>query len=149
MRRFPSPEQSKTGNSKKQVLTPCLLPLPLPALYFFWNSALYIKHIFILLPFQISSEIWKMTYIHINIYRYIYQKLWLVLFWRRYLLFLFINIGIITFVSVILNKIKIIFTPIYLRCCKIPKGYSSNSSNINDYVNIVEITSNLHYTRIA
>ena len=29
----------------------------------------------------------------------------------------------------------------YLHCCKIPKGYISNSSHISDYVNIVEITS--------
>ena len=55
-------------------------------------------------------------------YKYLHWKLWLVLFWRTYVLFLFIflfiNIGIIIFVSVILKKIKIIFTPIYLRCCK-------------------------------
>ena len=38
------------------------------------------------------------------------------------------------FVSVILKKIKIIFVPIYLRCHKIPKGYSSNSSKISDIV---------------
>ena len=54
------------------------------------------------------------------------------------MLFLFINIGIIIFVSFILKKIAIIFIPIYLRCCKIPKRYSSNSS---DYVNIVKTTS--------
>ena len=36
-----------------------------------------------------------------------------------------LNIGIIIFVSVILKKIKVTFIPIYLRCCKIPKGYSS------------------------
>ena len=59
------------------------------------------------------------------------------------------NIGIIIFVSVILTMIKIIFTPIYFVAAKIPKGYSSNSSNINDYINIVEITSTLHYTRKA
>ena len=31
----------------------------------------------------------------------------------------------------------------YLRCCKIPKGFISNSFNINinDYVSIVKITS--------
>ena len=34
------------------------------------------------------------------------------------ILFLFINISIIIFVSVILKKIKIIFIPIYLRYCK-------------------------------
>ena len=71
------------------------------------------------------------------------------LFWRRHILFLFINITIIIFVSVILKKTKIIFIPIYLRCCKIPKGYSSSSSNISDNVNIVETTSTQHYTRIA
>ena len=65
------------------------------------------------------------------------------------MLFLLINIGIIVFVSVIFKKIKIIAIPIYLRCCKIPKVYSSNSSNINDYVNIVEITSTQHDTTIA
>ena len=32
---------------------------------------------------------------------------------------------------------------------KFRKGYSSNSSNINDYVNIVEKTSTQHYTRFA
>ena len=53
------------------------------------------------------------------------------------------------FVSVILKEIEIIFIPIYLRCFKIPKGHSSNSSNSSDYVNIVEITSTQHYTRIA
>ena len=56
--------------------------------------------------------------------------------------------SIITFVSVIWKKIKIIFIHYYLRCCKIPKGYSSSSSNISDYVNIVEITSTQHYTTI-
>ena len=34
--------------------------------------------------------------------------------------------------SVILKKI-ITFIHIYLRCCKIPSGYSSNSSNVSDY----------------
>ena len=58
--------------------------------------------------------------------------------------FLYINIGIIVFVSVILKKLKIIFIPIYLRCCKIPEEYSSNSSNISDNVNIVEIISTQH-----
>ena len=49
------------------------------------------------------------------------------------------NIGIIIFVSVILKKKKMIFLHNYLRCCKIPKGYSSNSSNISGYINIVAI----------
>ena len=44
---------------------------------------------------------------------------------------------------------SIIFIHIYLRCRKIPKGYSSDSSNIRDYVNIVEATSTQHYTRLA
>ena len=43
------------------------------------------------------------------------------------------------FLSVIFKKIPIIFSHNYLRCCKIPKGYISNSSNISDFVNIVEI----------
>ena len=46
---------------------------------------------------------------------------------------------------------------IYLRCCEIPKGYSSNSSNISDYVSTpmlvitsnVEITSTQHYIVLA
>ena len=42
-------------------------------------------------------------FVHINIY---IKKLWLVLFSTRYVLILFINIGIINFVSVILKKIK-------------------------------------------
>ena len=84
-------------------------------------------------------------------YKYLHWKLWLVLSWRRYVLFLFIflfiNIGIIIFVSVILKKIKIIFIHNYLRCCKISKGHISNSSNISDYVNIVN--TNQHYTRLT
>ena len=51
----------------------------------------------------------------------------LVLFWRRQKLFIH-------------N---------YLRCCKIPKGYSSNSSNISHFVNIVEVTSTQHYIRLV
>ena len=87
-------------------------------------------------------------YVHVLNIRMFVQT-WLVLFLGRYILFLFINIGIIIFVSVILKKIKIIFTPIQLRCCKNSQRISSNSSNISDYVNIVEITSTQHYTRIA
>ena len=60
-----------------------------------------------------------------------------------------LNVGIIIFVRVISKKIKIIFIHNYLRCCKIPKGYTSNSSNISDYVKIVEITSTQYYTRLA
>ena len=36
-----------------------------------------------------------------------------------------------------------------MRCCKNSQRISSNSSNISDYVNIVEITSTQHYTRIV
>ena len=53
------------------------------------------------------------------------------------------------FVTVILKKIKIIFIHNYLRCCKILKRYSFNSSNISDYVHIVEITLTQHYTKLA
>ena len=62
---------------------------------------------------------------------------------------LFLIIGIIIFVSVIMKKIKMIFIHSFLRCCKIPNGYSSNSSNTSDYVNIVEMTSTQCYTRLA
>ena len=41
-----------------------------------------------------------------------------------------------------------IFIHIYLRCCKIPKEYGSNSSSISNYVNIFEITSTQHYTNL-
>ena len=71
------------------------------------------------------------------------------LFWRRYVLFLVVDIGIIISVSVILKEIKFIVIPIYLHCCKISKGYSFNSSKISNYFNIVEITATQHYTRIA
>ena len=47
--------------------------------------------------------------------------------------------GIMIFLSVIFKKIPIIFIHSYLRCCKILKGHISNSSNISDFVNIVEI----------
>ena len=67
------------------------------------------------------------------------------LFWRRYVLFLVVNIGIIISVNVILKKIELIAIPIYLDCCNIPKGYISNSSKISDDVNIVEITATQHY----
>ena len=43
------------------------------------------------------------------------------------------------FLSVIFKKIPIIFIHSYLHCCKILKGHISNSSNISDFVNIVEI----------
>ena len=60
------------------------------------------------------------------------------------MLSLSINVEIIIFVSFILKRYV---TYNYLRCCKIPKGYNSSSSNINDYLNVVEITSTQHYTR--
>ena len=71
------------------------------------------------------------------------------LFWRKYVPLLLMNIGITISVSVILKKIKFILTPIYLHCCNIPEGYSSNSSKISDYINIVEITATQHYTRVV
>ena len=43
-------------------------------------------------------------------------------------------------VCVLLKKALIIFIHNYLSCCEIPEGFISNSSNINDYVKIVEIT---------
>ena len=45
--------------------------------------------------------------------------------------------------------LKINFIHIYLCCFKISKGYSSNSSNISDYITIFEITSIQNYTRLA
>ena len=77
-----------------------------------------------------------------------YQKLCLVLFCRRYILFLIINIGIKVFVSVTLKKTKILY-PYLFALFKIPKGCSFNSYKIRDYINIVEITSTQHYTRLA
>ena len=65
---------------------------------------------------------------------------------KKIILFLFRNIGIVIFVSVILKNIKIIVIPIHLRCCEIPKRYSSNISN---YVNIIDITPTQHYTKLA
>ena len=50
---------------------------------------------------------------------------------------------------VILKKIKIIFNSYALALLQNSQGYSSNSSNISDYVNIVDITSAQHYTRLA
>ena len=64
-------------------------------------------------------------------------------------LLLVINIGIIISVNAILKKINFIIIPIYLHSCNIPKGHSSNSSKISDYVNIVEITASQHYTTIV
>ena len=43
------------------------------------------------------------------------------------------------FVIVILN----------LYCCNNPKGYSSSSSKISHYVNIIEIAVTQHYTQIV
>ena len=85
-------------------------------------------------------------------------------------MFVHIKFALETLVSVILKKISIIFsykywyfnlcqcyfeenkfivTPIYLHCCNIPEGYSSSSSKISDYINIVEITATQKYTRIV
>ena len=47
-----------------------------------------------------------------------------------------------------LKKLKIVFIHIYFRF-KIPKANSSNTSNISDYVNIVEIISTQHYTGLS
>ena len=52
-------------------------------------------------------------------------------------------------VSIILQKIKFIVLPIYLHSYNFRKGHSLNSSKINDYVNIVEITATQYYTRIV
>ena len=65
------------------------------------------------------------------------------------MLIIFTYIGIITSVSVILKKIKFIVIPIYLYCCNIPKGYSSNSSKISNYANIAEITATQYYTKMV
>ena len=56
--------------------------------------------------------------------------------------------GIIIFAGVLLKKTKILIDN-YLSCCENPNGYSSNSFNIGEYVNILEITSTLHYVRLA
>ena len=72
----------------------------------------------------------------------------LVIFGRRYIIFIIKYWPIIIFVSVILKKIKITLIPIIHVVAKNSKGYSSNSSSISDYNNIVEITSTQHYTRI-
>ena len=56
----------------------------------------------------------KILFVHINIYSI--ETLASVIL--KKILFLFINISIIIFVSVILKKIKIIIILIYLRCCK-------------------------------
>ena len=62
---------------------------------------------------------------------------------------IFSHTGILISVSVILKKIKFTVIPIDLHCRDIPKEYSSNSSEISDYVNIVEITATQHYARIV
>ena len=61
----------------------------------------------------------------------------LALFWRRYKI-------VCTYKHLLLKKIKFIVIPIYLHCCNTPKGCSSNSSKVSDYVNIVEITATQH-----
>ena len=60
-------------------------------------------------------RIYKILFVHTNIR--ILETLVRVILKKIYII-LFINIGIIMFVSVILKKIKIVFIPIYLRCCK-------------------------------
>ena len=98
-----------------------------PNILVFANSPIYRKLIHdnislvfwepIIFYIALFRKRYKILFVHINIYAL--QKLWSVLFWRRYKLFLFINISIIIFVSVILKKIKIIFIIIiYLCCCK-------------------------------
>ena len=72
-----------------------------------------------------------MRYKIVCTYKYLHlEPLVSVILKNIYILYLFINIGIIIFVSFILKKIKMIFIAIYLSCCKIPREYSSNSSNI-------------------
>ena len=63
-------------------------------------------------PRMFCLVLFWMRYNIVCTYKYTHYKLWLGLFWRRYILFLFINISIIIFVSVILKKIKVIFIPI-------------------------------------
>ena len=58
---------------------------------------------------------YKILFVHINIC--IIETL-VSLILRKYILFLFINISVMIFVSVIFKNIKIIFITIYLRCCK-------------------------------
>ena len=79
-------------------------------------------------------------------YKHLHKKIWLVLLWTSYELFLVINIGIITSASVILKKLKFIVIPIYFHWCNIPTRYSSSTSKISDCVNIIGITVTQHYT---
>ena len=79
-------------------------------------------------------------FVHINIFAL--ETLVSVILKKMRIIFSYI--GIITSVSVTLKKIKFVVTPICLHCCNIPKGYSSNSFKISDYVNIVEITVTQH-----
>ena len=65
------------------------------------------------------------------------------------ILFLCIDISNIIFVSVILKKIKLALLLFICVAASFPTRYSSSSSNISDYVNIIEIAWTQHYTRIA
>ena len=139
---------SKCSYSKKSVLprkTPGCAPVGFiltfhpnfhTNLWVFANLPIYKK-----LNHDNISHVFYMRYKIVGTQKYLHQKL------DVYILFLIINIGIIIFVSVILKKIKIIFIHNYLHCCKVSKGYISNSSNISDYVNIVN--TNQHYTRFT
>ena len=66
-------------------------------------------------------------------------------------MFVYANICITeTLVSVILKKINIIY--LFLFICVVanfPIGYSSSSSNISDYVKIIETTWTQHYIKIT
>ena len=116
-----------------------------PNIWVFANLPIYSKSI----HDNISFVFWKpktfclalfwRRYKIVCTYKHLHWKLWLVLFWRRYVLYLVINISIMISVIVILN----------LHCCNNPKGYSSSSSKISHYVNIVEIAVTQHYTRIV
>ena len=70
-------------------------------------------------------------FVNINICIRNFQLICVIL--KKICVFLFTNIGIIIFAIAILKEIKFIIISIYLRCCKISKVYSSNSSNISDY----------------
>ena len=75
----------------------------------------------------------KLIHGNINLVIWKPRTFCLVLFWMRY------NIGC-TYkymhyklrLMLFFKTIKIFFLPTYLRCCKIPKRYGSNSSNSSD-----------------
>ena len=75
------------------------------------------------------------AYLYVHVFNIcMFVQTWLVLFWRRYILVLLIIIGIIIFVSVIWRGQKLSLLLFSYIVAKIPKGYSSNSSNIIDFV---------------